>query len=1065
MAKLRKRPGRIKSRPGPSNKLDHRIIKLMGMREDDLRKQKVLDEKEYLGRLERLTSIGRLHLKEKVKKKQFVLQKRFNDVIASFQAPLTFGLYFPDERKKELEYFTNLKDHFITGFIKSEANAVDLQKMGIEVRNQAGSIFTCNIPFKLLKKLSTSSLIDYVEIARPNYPDLGTGIPYAEIDTLHNADPAVTGDGVIVGIIDTTLDIYHVDFRNNDGAGGDGLGSTRVLFYWAQWRGANASESGPPVAPTLPGFNPVGGSTYGVEYDQADITTELNNYSAPGTPSPVPAYGTFRLPPSSTHGTHVAGIATGNGRSGNNGAAPNADIIHVELASADNYVTADSSQLADAFSYIFARAAQLGQPCVVNRSGSDNMGPHDGTTLGEQFIDNLLLTSGRVITFAAGNTDNKNSHIQGNVPNGGSTTIVANYFSTDSDGDGIPDRFPTRNDQIEIWYDGQDVFNVTLTIPDPAGTVIGPIAPGASSAVTPLANGNSVQIVHGSRDARNNDNVITIFITGVGVGASSIYLGNWSIQLTGTSVINGAFAAWLERNNRFRRTWVGPTSGDMTIATPATSIRSIAVGSHDTANPEPPNIAASSSAGPTRDGRIKPDISANGLGVFAARALNKNTNPASNLTFSQDGTSMAAPMVAGAVACLFECRGAGMNWFDAKQILWDNAGSPAIGIPSNKFGYGYLQMAGTCGAPNADGDVWLRDHATDTGIEPFVGGTSWLSPDIQVQDLARNPVANPTHDPASLISNLVQVTVRNRGSQKARNVQVFLHWADPGTNLPFPTTWNIDGIYTGDPNWIIENNFIVIPELDPGASMDVTFGWAPPAPGSNLRGDDHFCLLVRLETEADPSNIATGGWDKIRGSNNIALRNTHVQALPADDDSDAVETNFYMIGTNDIDSLWVETEDLSADVILNFPVEALVYRDARIISRYGKRGGYGSDCKDDILRRLRRTLKPEQAEMITGITGARAIVVKNGIAMIHKDPKQRLFIPRVLIRDGAKMPIAVRGIKPRLHQSDKGMIHVGQTTGGKRATGVTLEVWKELPKERKFKSWKEDGKLIIKRIE
>lgn len=1052
-----------------TNKLDHRLLGIIEMRLPQLRKMKRLDHKLYQQQIEELKRIENKFLKAQDKGDKLVLEEDHQQKKSIFPVPFTFGLYFPEHAEKEVATFTKINTPFISVLVKSEASTEDLKEMGIEVRNQAGNIFTANIPLKLIKKLVKMPAIDYIEIGRPNYPDLGNGIPYAQLNTLHAAAPSVTGNNVIVGIVDSHMDVYHVDFRNNDGAGGDGLGSSRILFLWHQWMGPNAGESSPPVAPALPGFNPVGGASYGTEYTQANINAELNNYSPPGSPAPQAAYQLIRHAYASpvslinTHGTHVAGCAAGNGRSGNVGAAPGANIIHVQLGGTANYISADQATLSDAFAYIFARAASLGQPCVANRSGSDNMGPHDGTTLGEQFLDNLLLTPGRAITFAAGNTDSLNSHIQGVVPNGGNTTITLNYIAADIDGDGVNDQ-PARNDEIEIWYDGHDTFNVTLSIPDAAGTVIGPIAPGTSSAVTNLVNGNTVQIIHGLNDPRNNDNRITIFIRNV-TAAAPIVAGNWAIQLSGTSVINGNFAAWVDRNNRGGlgnfRGWIGSIAGNMTIATPATSLRSISVGAHDTALPVPPNISAFTSAGPTRDGRVKPDITANGTTVLAARSDDKNAAAAGALTSSKSGTSMAAPIVAGACACLFECRGAGLNWFDLKQILWDTAGSPTVGIPSNKFGFGYLQMGTACATPATDVDIWLKDHSTDIGDEPFVGGTAWLSPDIEIQDLGGTLVANPTHNPANLINNLVEVTVRNKGTQTARNVQVFLHWADPATNLPYPAQWKSTGIYTGDPNWVIESNMIVIPQLAASATTTVKFGWAPPAPGSNIRGDDHFCLLARLETEADPSNINAGGWPVIRGSNNIALRNTHVFSIPPGDED--AETAFYVIGTDDVDGLWINAEGLRAEVIYTMPVKALIYRDANLVNKHGKRPPYGRDCGVDPLLEMKRTLKRAEIEMRTGITGAEYLEIENGIVRIHKSSKEKLFIPVLNLAERAKMPVNLRVRNVKL-EKEKGYVHVGQYTGGRRASGVSLEIWKKIPRELKYRSYKKEGKLVIEKL-
>lgn len=1045
-----------------TRKLDPRLYALTQYSLRKLEALKRKEHKEFVSEMQRAEELQEKLSNTKLSKKDRKKQEAdLAELTSLFRVPFTFGLYFPEHAKKEVSRFTKIKEPFISCLIKSGANLRDLKAAGIEVRNQAGDIFTANLPFKSLKKIVKLSMIEYIELGRPNFPDLGQGIPYAQLDTLHNAASPITGDGVIVGIVDTHLDIYHVDFRNNDGAGGDGLGSSRVLFFWHQTLARQAGESGPPTDPTLPGFNFAGGSSYGVEYSQANINAELNNYAPPTDPSPQAAYQIVRHGFSNvnsllaTHGTHVAGCAVGNGRSGNNGAAPNADIIHVQLSGTTNYIGSDSASLADAFSYIYARAAQLGQSCVVNRSGSDNMGPHDGTTLGEQFLDNLLLVAGRASVFAAGNTDNKNSHTQNTVATGATTNLTVTYQGLDTDSDGTLDAFPARADQIEIWYDGHDTINVTLTMPD--GTAIGPIAPGTSSPLTTLTDNTTAQIIHGAADPRNNDNVITIFLDrGT---AANLQLGNYTIALTGVNIINGFVAGWIERNNRGFRTWANVVTRNMTIASPASSLRGIAVGSHNTTAGNP-SAASSSSAGPSRDGRIKPDIAANGLSVTAARSQDKNSTALGANTRVGNGTSQAAPIVAGAIACLFECLGGTLTWANIKQLLWNAAGVPAVGVPDNKFGFGFLQMGTPCTAAAADVDVWLKDDTTDTGIEPFTGPVSWRSPDIEVLDLLGNPVANPTHDPASYISNRVRVTVRNKGTQTANNVQVFLHWADPGTNLPYPAEWSTVGIYTGAaPNFVVQSNVIVIPQLATGATQRVEFGWAPPAPGSNVRGDDHFCLLVRLETELDPSNIGAGGWDIIRESNNIALKNTHVFEVAEDEETDS---EFFFMGTNDIDSLWMDTEKLKAKLTIIFPVEGLKFRDGNLINKFGKRAPYGDDCKEDPLRKLKKSIKGKQIKLFTGITGANLLKIQNGLVRIEKDPEQQLHIPEMTVKAGTKMPMRIQFAKPKL-ETKKGFIHVGQLTGGQHAGGVSVEIWKKIPKRKKLRAVRKGKKLIIEK--
>lgn len=941
-------------------------------------------------------------------------------------APLTTGLYFPRGSRKDLPEPVKLREPYISAFILSDASAQDLIKLGARIRSQAGDIFTGFIPLSLIPKLEASPAIRFIELARPLFPALNQAVPYAQINTLQTAMPPIDGTGVIVGVVDSRLDIYHPDFRT-------AANTTRVLFIWDQSLIPQGTEAGPPIAPTLPGFTPAGGTTYGVEYNQATINTELNNFNPPATP----AYLTVRHGGTvAEHGTHVAGIAAGNGlgQAGTfTGAAPAANIIFARaIGVAGTALAADSTGVLDAFVYIFARAAQLGQACVINMSSSDNQGPHDGMTLGEQFLDNLLLTPGRAITLSAGNSNNSASHAAGNVAAGGTANLVLNYRSVDVTGDGIAD-LPTQSDDIEIWYDGHDRFTVTVTAPTVPNTVIGPIAPGlAGNAVLP--NGVQVQVTSVLSDPRNGDNLISIIIT-VPAG-QSIPLGNWNIALAGTTVINGNFQAWVDRNNRFLSVWQAPflQENQLTLGVPATARRAITVGNHDKIAPTP-NISGSSGRGPTRDGRIKPEIASVGTNVTAPRSRNMNAAAPGALYTGMSGTSMSAPLVAGACALMFQCRGAAATWANLKQILEDTAGTAGLAIPSNAFGFGFMQVANVCVAPPVNVDVWLRDDPTDTGTEPFTGPVAWRSPDIEVLDTAGNPVPNPTYDPVRRFNNIVRVTVRNRGTQMARNTEVYLYWADPATNIPF-TAWNTTGLFTGAPGFLTQGNSIVIPQLAAGGSTQVQFGWAPPAPGSNIRGDDHFCLLVRLENEGDPSQVGAGGWAIISTKNNIGLRNIHVQP---DDPSDA-DTSFYVVGSSDQDSLIIYPELAGGQVAVDLPVQALPWRDIQLIKKQASRRlSYGCGDRGDPLTDVKLTLKGEEIQMRTDIVGAETLELQDGIATVLGTENSQLFIPSIRLAEGVKMLAAVRVHHPKIAEEQR-FVHVAQLSGGQLVGGVTLEL-------------------------
>jgi Subtilase family len=910
-------------------------------------------------------------------------------------APLSMGFHVPGSREGLPAPRARFSEPFVSAFVLSDASAADLADMGVQVRTRVGDVFTAFVPVSAIPRLEASAAIRYMELARPLFPALNNAVPYSQIHTLHSAIPAVTGAGVVVGIVDLEiLDVYHDDFRTAGGA-------TRVLWLWDQ----NLTPLGVEASPAGAGLS----SAFGVEYDQAAIDAELT--------AGLPAYQRVRHGGQvASHGTVVAGIAAGNGRAQPGtrvGAAPEADIIYVRLREPDvTAIFADSTDVADAFQYIFSRAGSL--PCVVNMSATDDLGPHDGMALSEQFLDGLLELPGRAITVAAGNASFNASHAAGTVQPNGVTTLVLDYSGG-----------AVENDAVEIWYDGHDELEVTVTAPTTPPTIVASIGPNMTgSQPLPGGGGGSIFVRSTTHDPRNHDNVISIIIERA--PNDQIPVGNWTIQLTGTVVINGAFHAWVDRNNRAQSSWQPPylQEDHCTLGTPATARRVIAVGNHNTAGP-PPILEAVSGRGPSRDGRIEPEIAAVGS-MWAPRSRDANAVFGDPYTWGS-GTSRSAPLVAGTCALLFQCRGASATWANLKQILEDTADTTGLAIPHSGFGFGILRAANACAGAIPTTDAWLRDDATDTGIEPFTGAVAWLSPDIEILDTNGNPVANPSFHPTNRYNNIVRVTVRNRGAQPARNTEVFLYWADPATYIPYPAAWNASGLYTGAPNFTTQGHVVVIPLLQPGASTQVEFAWAPPAPGSNLRQDNHFCLLVRVENESDASEVGVGGWSAITARNNIALRNVLVQPVPS-------AMGFLVVGTADHDSLVIRAED--AEIALDIPVAALPWRERRLIERHGPRAPYGLRMPDPV-RSVKTVLKGPEAEERADVFGATTLEVYNGIARIRAMPERKLLLRSLRLVEGARLPARLH-VQARTEAGPR-FVHAAQYSGGQLVGGVSLQ--------------------------
>ena len=183
------------------------------------------------------------------------------------------------------------------------------------------------------------------------------------------------GEDVVIGIVDTGMDLNHPDMHNPDS-------TTRVLYYW---------DHHPQSGGTMPAdFG------YGQFWTKADIDNGDCILTSNSNGGETDAGG---------HGTTVAGTAAGNGgRTGRFvGAAPKADLVIVSAYTNNNPWFL--SEVTDGVKFIFDRAAELGKPAVVNLSLGTYLGSHDGLDPSALFIDSMITAShGRSVVSAAGNS-------------------------------------------------------------------------------------------------------------------------------------------------------------------------------------------------------------------------------------------------------------------------------------------------------------------------------------------------------------------------------------------------------------------------------------------------------------------------------------------------------------------------------------------------------------------------------------------------------------------------------------------------------------------------------------
>jgi subtilisin family serine protease len=491
------------------------------------------------------------------------------------------------------------------------------------------------------------------------------------------------GHGVVVGIVDYDLDVTLKDFRNPDGKGVKDAhnphGLTRVAYLWDQGLEAKAGECAPAKY------------RYGVEYTSGDIDAALRardfrriKHNARAEPE---LHG---------HGTHVAGIAAGNGQTADGefpagtyvGVAPAATLVFVSLSRADVILNAQAPQgtlgnsvnLAHAIAYCFEKADQMGMPCVVNLSVGFNGGGHDGNLAVEWIIDTLLKKPGRAVVFAAGNEHGEDKGVHARL-------LLKQGERKSLDWEVLANDIKHVPQEVELWYPKGARVHAWLAAPD--GQESNPVQPdGEQDSLFTFAQGERLRIQSDSATAWEGDARIHIRLD-KGKRAQGMRIGTWKIWVEASAMPSPDMAvmqldAWIERSvsesfvpgtqSRFRQY---EHDAAITLTNPGTGRHTIDVASLANNGDAEAPVAATSGCGPTRDRRQKPELSAPGEPVLSSSSTldqlgNHVRAPART---AMRGTSMAAPHVTGVVARMLS-RNAYLSAKDIRELLIQTARRP-----------------------------------------------------------------------------------------------------------------------------------------------------------------------------------------------------------------------------------------------------------------------------------------------------------------------------------------------------------------------------------------------------
>lgn len=420
---------------------------------------------------------------------------------------------------------------------------------------------------------------------------------------------ALTGKGTFIGIIDSGIDYAHPDFRNEDG-------STRIFALWDQ-----TIEGNPPM-----------GYSIGTIYTKEQINQALQQSNQAEQLDVVPSIDR------SGHGTHVAGIAGGNGIASNGrirGVAPEAEFIIVKITNPIPSNLLEVSNLEYAIEFCVDMANEQERPIAVNISYGNNYGAHNGGSLLDNRIDSLERVGKSVICCGMGNEGSTARHFEDSFVSRTNATISHNISLKHVVEWNIA---PGENSiSIQLWKNYVDEFVVTLYGPDNRSL-------GTMPSFTRLQNNSyrdtAVYLYSGLPTPIQIQQLLLVVLE----GNPFVETGIWRLEVEPKRVVDGTYHVWLPvaEGTNSNTGFLSPVEST-TLTIPATANRVISVGAYDA---ETRRLAAFSGRGYTADGRVKPDVVAPGVNI-------NSCSPGGGYAV-RSGTSMATPFVTGTASLMME---------------------------------------------------------------------------------------------------------------------------------------------------------------------------------------------------------------------------------------------------------------------------------------------------------------------------------------------------------------------------------------------------------------------------
>ncbi|MDV4150153.1 S8 family peptidase [Clostridium sp. AL.422] len=485
---------------------------------------------------------------------------------------------------------------------------------GASVAILSGSYAIVFIPINRI-----SDIIPYIkDISELEVPAIYTLAQTSPVEasgaTLFHSNPFIqlNGRDVLIGIIDTGIDYLNREFMNEDD-------TTRIVRIWDQ---------------SIEGNQEIYGVKLGVEYKEDEINKAIQESKNGGDP-----YSIVNSRDTIGHGTSVASIAGARGYNQEViGVAPNCKFAVVKLKEATNFIQRQaglddikegrysSIEIVLAIMYLSKVADELNKSMVICIPLGTNTGAHDGTGTVESSINAISNQVGIVCVTGTGNEGDTDTHTEGRFTRAGEVQSIEIRMGRNQ-----------KNLNFQIYVQQPD--RASLGVVSPSGEVIERIPARLNKVenVSFVYEGTKMRISYIYPDPVTGAEVISIEARGLREGI-------WQFRLYGDYIVDGRYWSWIPQRSLLDpdTKFLSP-SQYTTLTIPGTAQSAIVAAYYNQNNNA---VVGQSGRGFTRDGRIKPDVSAGGINAAV-------TTPG-GATKTISGSSVSTAVTAGCCALLLQ---------------------------------------------------------------------------------------------------------------------------------------------------------------------------------------------------------------------------------------------------------------------------------------------------------------------------------------------------------------------------------------------------------------------------